>query len=82
MADGAVDTILQAINDMQDKINADMDEKLKNYVPMPLFEDAEAEAKAVSRRVAHNEGVMKELQATTEGNIEKIENNRKKISRL
>ena len=39
MADGAVDTILQAINDMQDKINADMDIKLKNYVTLPLFED-------------------------------------------
>ena len=37
MADSAVDTILKAINDMQDKINADFDEKLKKYVPMPLF---------------------------------------------
>ena len=37
MADSAVDTILKAINDMQDKINADFDKKLKDYVPMPLF---------------------------------------------
>lgn len=51
MADGAVDTILKAINDMQDKINADFDEKLKNYVPMPLFQEADNELKGVSRRV-------------------------------
>ena len=55
MGDNQVDAILKAINDMQDKINADIDEKLKNYVPMPLFLEAEAESKSVSRRVAHNE---------------------------
>ena len=32
MADDSVDLILKAINDMQDKINSDFDEKLKNYV--------------------------------------------------
>ena len=61
MADGAVDTILKAINDMQDKINADFDEKLKNYVPMPLFQEADAENKAVSRKVAHNENTLKQV---------------------
>ena len=82
MADGAVDTILQAINDMQDKINSDFDEKLRNYVPMPLFQDAENEAKAQGRRIAHNESQIKEYGQTMEANIEKIENNRKKLTKL
>ena len=61
MADSAVDTILKAINDMQDKINADFDKKLKDYVPMPLFLEAEAEAKGVARKVKYNEDTLKGL---------------------
>ena len=61
MADSAVDTILQAINDMQDKIKSDFDEKLKNYVTMPVFMEADGEAKALARRVGHNEGTLKDV---------------------
>ena len=82
MADGAVETILKAINDMQDKINADFDEKLKNYVPMPLFQEADTELKGVSRRVSHNENTLKQVNETTTSNAERIENNRKKINKL
>ena len=82
MADSAVDTILKAINDMQDKINADFDKKLKNYVPMPLFLEAEAEAKGVARKVKYNEDTLKQLVETTEQNGERIEGNRKRITKL
>ena len=82
MGDNQVDAILKAINDMQDKINADIDEKLKNYVPMPLFLEAEAESKSVSRRVAHNEQTLKQVKETTTENAERIDNNRKKINKL
>ena len=82
MADSAVETILQAIADMQDKMNAEMDEKLKNYVPMPIYNDTVDEVKVSARRIAYNEGVLKELGLTTEGNAERIENNRKKLNKL
>lgn len=82
MADSAVDTILKAINDMQDKINSDFDEKLKKYVPMPLFLEAEAEAKGVARKVKYNEDTLKQLVETTEQNAERIEGNRKRIAKL
>lgn len=82
MADNAVETILQAINDMQDKITADFDEKLKKYVLLPVFQDTEAELKALTRRVGHNEGQLKEQNQTLDGHTEKIETNRKKIAKL
>ena len=41
LADNSVDLILKAINDMQDKINADTDKKLENYVQKPEFQDLE-----------------------------------------
>ena len=46
---------------MQDKIKSDFDEKLKNYVTMPVFMEADGEAKAVARRVGHNEGTLKDV---------------------
>lgn len=82
MADTAVDTILQAIDDIQNKINSDFDAKLNNYVEKPIFEDSEIEAKVIARRVAYNESVLKDHGTTTEQNAEKIENNRKKTGRL
>jgi len=82
MADGSVDMILKAIEDMQDKVNSDMDDKLKNYTQLPLHENLEADVKAIGRRVGYNENVMKELSQTTEGNAEKIENSRKKMQRM
>ena len=51
LADTAVDTILQAIDDIQTKINSDFDTKLNNFVQTPLFQDAEIEAKVIARKV-------------------------------
>ena len=82
MADNAIDTILKAINDMQDKINADVDDKLKNYVPMPIFQELECESKGVARRVNHNENSLKGVLETTEANSERIESNRKRLNKL
>ena len=35
VGDNQIDLILKAINDMQDKINADVDKKLENFVTHP-----------------------------------------------
>ena len=57
---GAMDRILKAIDDMQDKINARTDTKLNNYVPQPTFEEAENKLDSTGRRVGYNEGILKE----------------------
>ena len=82
MADDSVNLILKAIDDMQEKIKGEVDDKLENYVPMPTFRDAEAEIKVVNRRAAHSEQVCKEIQTQADANAEKIENNRKRINKL
>ena len=82
LGDDSVEMILKAINDMQDKISEDMEEKLKNYTPLPLFQESETEMKGISRRVGYNEGVLKELKTATDEYGSKIEGNRKKIQRL
>lgn len=82
MSDDSISMILKAINDMQDKINGDLDEKLKNYVTQPQFSELENELKACSRRVGYNEGVLKDNVANIEKNGELIDNNRKRIQRL
>ena len=61
MDGNSMDRILKAIDDMGARINADTDNKLNNYVPkVPTFEDADAEIKSTARRVAFNEGKLKE----------------------
>lgn len=82
ISDNSIELILKAINDMQDKIKADFDEKLTNYVQMPDFTDSQNELKTVSRRVGYNEGVLNDLKDTTGANSERIETNRKKLARL
>ena len=57
----AMDRILKAIDDMQARINADTDNKLERYVEKaPTFEDADNEIKSTARRVAFNEGKLKD----------------------
>lgn len=82
ISDNSIELILKAINDMQDKIKADFDEKLTNYVQMPDFTDLQNELKTVSRRVGYNEGVLNDLKDITGANSERIETNRKKLARL
>ena len=61
MDGNSMDRILKAIDDMGARINAETDNKLTNYVPQePTFEDADAEIKSTARRVAFNEGKLKE----------------------
>ena len=48
----------------------------------PTFEDADTEIKSTARRVAYNEGKLKEQGTIIDENIEKEENNRKRIARL
>ena len=82
MAEDSVELILKAINDMQDKINAETDNKLKEYATASALADLEGENKSNARRIHYNEGILKEAQATAEANMEKIEANRKKIARM
>ena len=83
MDGNSMDRILKAIDDMGTRINADTDNKLTNYVETaPTFEDADAEIKSTARRVQFNEGKLKEQGTMIDENIEKEENNRKRIARL
>lgn len=82
MSDNSVDLILKAIDDMQTKINSEMEDKLQNFVTKPAFNDLEQEVKAITRRVGHNEGLVKNSIAETEKNGEMIESSRKKMARL
>ena len=82
LTDNSVDLILKAINDMQDKINKDFDDKLGSYVKMPAFDDLSNELKAVNRRVGYNENVIKDMKDVVEQNTERAGNNRKKLTRL
>ena len=59
LADNSIDLILKAINDMQDKINAETDKKLENFVRLPQFNDLEGLVQSTQRRVSHNESIMK-----------------------
>lgn len=51
MSDNSVDLILKAINDMQDKINKEVDEKLVDYVKVPTADEILADVKSMNRRV-------------------------------
>jgi len=82
MSDDSVDMILKAINDMQEKIKGEMDEKLKNYVMQPQLIDLENDMKANSRKIGYNEGVLKDQGQLIERNAEMMDNNRKKLARL
>ena len=68
MADDSVNLILKAIDDMQEKIKGEVDDKLLNFVPLPTFKDAEAEIKVVNRRAAHSEQVCKDIQVQADAN--------------
>ncbi len=82
MSDNSVDLILKAINDMQDKINKEVDEKLLNYVQVPTADEILADVKSMGRRVNNNEAELKNVKEQTEANTERAENNRKKGVRL
>mmetsp|Transcript_31761 Transcript_31761/g.39513 ORF Transcript_31761/g.39513 Transcript_31761/m.39513 type:complete len:259 (-) Transcript_31761:226-1002(-) len=82
LSDNSVDLILKAINDMQDKINAETEKKLGNFVRLPEFKDLEGIVQAVNRRIGHNEGLIKELQAKDEQFDGLIDANKKRIARL
>jgi len=43
MGGDSVDLILKAIDDMQEKIGSDFDEKLKNFATLPSLKDLENE---------------------------------------
>lgn len=60
LSSDSIDMILKAINDMQDKINSGLDEKLQNYVTWPKFNDLEHDLKSNARQVKYLEGVVKE----------------------
>lgn len=82
MSENSVDLILKAIDDMQNKINLEVEEKLHVYVFKTDLDDLESELKTVSRRVAHNEGNLKNCIATGDKNAEMIESSRKKMTRM
>ena len=82
MSDNSVDLILKAINDMQDKINKEVDEKLVNYVQVPTADEILADVKSMNRRVVNNEGELKNIKELSEANTERAENIRKKTARL
>lgn len=82
MSNDSIDMILKAINDMQDKINNGIDEKLQNYVTWPKFNDLEHELKSNTRQTKHLEGVVKDHQINIDKNAEMLENLRKRIQRL
>jgi len=60
MGDNSIEVILKAINDMQDKINAEVDKKLDNYVKSPDFKELESAFASQGRRIAHNDNLLKE----------------------
>ena len=82
LGDNSVDLILKAINDMQDKINADTDKKLENFVQKPEFQDLENLVASMQRRVAHNEKILQQQGERDEEHTALIEANRKRILRL
>ena len=55
LGDNSVDLILKAIEDMQNKINAETDKKLSNYVKKPDFSDLESLVQSSNRRLHHQE---------------------------
>ena len=82
LTDNSVDLILKAINDMQDKINADTDKKLEKFVQKPEFQDLENLVASMQRRVAHNEKILQQQGERDEEHTALIEANRKRILRL
>ena len=82
LTDNSVDLILKAINDMQDKINAETDKKLEKFVQKPEFQDLENLVASMQRRVAHNEKILQQQGERDEEHTALIEANRKRILRL
>lgn len=63
MDKGSIDAILAALNDMQDKINADMAKRLDNFVKKPEFLDLDGLVQSANRRIQHSEQVVKDVSA-------------------
>ena len=82
MTSDSVDLILKAINDMQVKIMKEVDTKLVIFATTESLSDLEAEVKAINRRVTYNENTLKDKVQTIDQNSERIEANRKKLTRL
>ena len=82
LTDNSVDLILKAINDMQDKINAETDKKLENFVQKPEFQDLENLVASLQRRLAHNDKRDQQQGEKDEEHTALIEANRKRILRL
>lgn len=78
----SIGVILKAISDMQDKINADTDKKLDNFVKRPDFNDLDGLVQSANRRIQHNEGIVKNLNQLMEQNADLIDGNKKRIARL
>ena len=51
LAEDSIELILKAINDMQEKIIGQVDDKLKNYVTLPEFRDLESDHRSTARKV-------------------------------
>lgn len=82
MDGNSLDTILKALDAMQDKIIADTDDKLLNFVPKPAFSDLEGETKGLKTKVAANEGYLKKLGDEMQDTTDKLDNHRKRLQRM
>lgn len=82
LSDNAVDLILKEIADLQDKMDANTDRKLENYVPMPKFNELEATVQSNGRRVTLNEQQLKDTDDKCERSLALSDNLRKQMQRL
>ena len=58
LSDSSIDLILTTLNEMQDKINNQVNIKLEAYVSITAMNNMSGEQKVVDRRVAHNEATL------------------------
>ena len=82
LSDSSIDLILTTLNEMQDKINNQVNIKLEAYVSITAMNNMSGEQKVVDRRVAHNEATLADQIKMIEQHTEKLENSRKRIQRL
>ena len=80
--DGIVDTILEAINEMQDRVTGQTNEKLEALAKIDQVKDLNNEVEVLNRRITFSEGIIQQNEKDKRENNEKFEINRVRIQKI
>lgn len=82
MDDGMINTILETINDMQDRVVAQTNDKLEQYSRVETTTDIKNELEVLSRRITFSEGAIQDSNKFQREINEKAEINKGRIQKI